>query len=220
MEVVFEQKLSPAEKAEVPLDEGVEKKDKLEKLSIPELVAALTDAAVYEDESIHINKEAVRTAMLAFDIDSKEWKRYEFWDDKKKYTRNLIATDNQTFALILLCWTPGKWSPIHAHAGSECFMRCLSGSIREVKYSMPKSEEEELQKCGESDLNRGDLCFINDSMALHTVGNPHEERAVSLHCYMPPYEACKVYLEGTGKGVSCCSTFYSEHGVRIEAEEA
>src|SRR5205823_2935085 len=74
--------------------------------------------------------------MCAYDVSANEWKRYELWDETKKYTRNLIATDDATFTLMLLCWNPQLGSPVHNHAGSECFMRVVEGAVEEVQYDM------------------------------------------------------------------------------------
>ena len=42
------------------------------------------------------------------------------FDASKNYTRNLIATDDETFTLMLLCWNADKESPIHDHV-SVCY---------------------------------------------------------------------------------------------------
>ena len=44
-----------------------------------------------------------------------EWEPYAFWDADKLYTRNLVSTDGESYTLLLLCWNPGKESPIHDH---------------------------------------------------------------------------------------------------------
>ncbi len=43
------------------------------------------------------------------------WRKYALFEPMKNYTRNLIATDDETYTLLLLCWNPGKESPIHDH---------------------------------------------------------------------------------------------------------
>jgi len=58
---------------------------------------------------------------------------------QKKYTRNLIATDERNFALMLLCWNPQRGSPIHSHAGSECLLRVLRGQLLESSYTFPST---------------------------------------------------------------------------------
>ncbi|KAL7535306.1 hypothetical protein ACHAXR_008454 [Thalassiosira sp. AJA248-18] len=54
----------------------------------------------------------------------------------KNYTRNLIATDNETFTLLLLCWNPGKCSPIHDHPCDGCWLRVCQGQIQETRYEI------------------------------------------------------------------------------------
>jgi hypothetical protein len=53
--------------------------------------------------------------------------------------RNLIATDNETFTLMLLCWTPGKESPIHDHPCEGCWMRVVQGCVREVQVRLRRA---------------------------------------------------------------------------------
>ena len=63
------------------------------------------------------------------------WERYAFFDDKKNYTRNLVATDGKTFTLVLLCWSPGRESPIHDHPCDGCWLQILEGAIVESRYT-------------------------------------------------------------------------------------
>jgi Cysteine dioxygenase type I len=55
------------------------------------------------------------------------------------YTRNLIATDGVSFSLLLLCWNPNCYSPIHNHPGDGCWMRVVSGAIHEARYTAASS---------------------------------------------------------------------------------
>ncbi len=49
------------------------------------------------------------------DLGLGEWRKYAHFDPSRNYTRNLVATDDETFTLLLLCWNPGRESPIHDH---------------------------------------------------------------------------------------------------------
>lgn len=153
--------------------------------------------------------------MMSYDASGNEWKRYEFWDDKKKYTRNLIAQEDGCFALMLLCWNPRTISPIHNHAGSECFLSILTGQIVERQYVVKGGEGDsgaaptfdpskavcsnippsELTQTHEETYSAGSCTFMNDSLGVHSVENPFDERAVSLHCYIPGYSECTSYWE-------------------------
>eukprot|EP00808_Paulinella_micropora_P024424 g36708.t1 len=156
------------------------------------------------DGKMAVDKDRIRRAMQDWDHTSLEWKRYEFWDENKLYTRNLIATDNSTFTLMLLCWNPGKQSPIHAHAGSECFFRCVQGSVRETRFKLSAkeaaNEDDQLPVASQLDTVEGQVAHIHDSQGLvHRVANVTTKGAVTLHCYMPPIDLCKIFPEGTAK---------------------
>ena len=166
----------------------------------------------------------VKALMEAYDASLGEWKRYQFWDETKHYTRNLIATDHENFTLMLLCWTKGKGSPVHSHAGSECWLRVVQGHAREVKYAWPEEEEEEapLEVTFDEIHPAGEVTFIDDSIGLHKVesaqkGDDDEDRFVSLHLYAPPYEQCLCFGDGdTCKPTVGRAKYHTEYGVKVE----
>ena len=59
--------------------------------------------------------DPVNVLFRRLDLSLGEWKKYALFDPMKNYTRNLIATDDETYTLLLLCWNPSKESPIHDH---------------------------------------------------------------------------------------------------------
>jgi len=217
----------------------IEGKGKGKLLNLYELIVSLTQELNNEK-----NIDRIRSYMQSYDADLGEWKRYRFFDSEKKYTRNLIATDHKTFALILLCWNPNKGSPIHSHSGSECVMRIVEGTLRETQYSWP--EECLQQHHQEHNLHQHNLhqhnqmshrsrqnatqlqvtlsvdhyppycAHINDSVGLHKVENVSDDPSVSLHCYMPPYQTCLIFPEETNLASTCHATFYSEDGKIIK----
>jgi len=188
-------------------------------LSLQELVVSIADALsnpTYDAKNPdHITK--VQKLMESYDTSLNEFKRFEFWDEEKNYTRNLIASD-PNFSLMLLCWNPRKSSPIHAHAESNCWMRIVSGTCLETRYAWPKNEEEPLHQIAQTPLQAGSVAFISDDIGLHKVENAHENvGAISLHLYSPPFDSCKVFRDPScGKGVISFSTFYSEYGSKVE----
>lgn len=146
------------------------------------------------------NLDNLYNIMMSYDYTLNEWKKFQYWDEKKKYTRNLIATDDETFTLMLLCWNPTRCSPIHSHAGSECFMRCVSGQVKEIQYVIKEGSQSseapdatDLEKVKAEVYNAGQCAFINDSLGLHKVENPFDTPAVTLHCYIPPYFSCQSF---------------------------
>jgi cysteine dioxygenase len=137
----------------------------------------------------------------------KDWQDFAFFDKDRSYTRNLIATDYETYTLLLLCWNPGQESPIHDHPCDGCWMQVLEGDVRECRY------DEELHCISDATSHEGELGYITDSMGYHKVGNPTNEPSVTLHMYAPPIQTCRVWnAEAPQKCKSATSSHYSEYG--------
>ena len=58
----------------------------------------------------------------------------------------------------------------------------------------------------------GSVLFINDGIGLHKIDNPFDAPAVTLHCYIPPYDSCRCYEEDTGSTHTSFVSFHSEQG--------
>jgi len=96
----------------------------------PALVAALVAG----------DGDAVASRLAGDDMVSPDALRpYIFFDGQKPYTRNVV-TVNEHYALIAMCWSPGRSSPVHDHAGSGCWLRVISGGLTESLYSGPSGE--------------------------------------------------------------------------------
>ena len=119
-------------------------------------------------------------------ITKKQIQPFCFIDTDKNYTRNLIATDDETFTLLLLCWNPGKYSPIHDHPCNGCWMRVCQGCVNEVQYRDDYSVNEgdcekgtastaELQsthsfvRTTDTVFHEGQQTFIHDNIGYHKV---------------------------------------------------
>ena len=230
---------SPASPTSILLPTPLFTRKSLPPLSLMELVHRLTS----ELAAPHLDLDAVHSLMAAYDTSLNEWQRYAFWDESKRYTRNLIATDYTSFTLMLLCWNAQQGSPVHDHASSECFMRVVEGSVMETQYdridsptvgaatpsdsitsatspissslSSSSSALSPLQLRRQHTVSAGGVLFINDSIGLHKIDNPFTSRAVTLHCYIPPYESCRCYNETDGGAKESYVQFYSENGERV-----
>ena len=99
---------SPSSSPSVLLPSPLFTRKSLPPLSLMELVHRLTS----ELAAPHLDLDAVHSLMAAYDTSLNEWQRFAFWDESKRYTRNLIATDYSTFTLMLLCWNAQQGSPV------------------------------------------------------------------------------------------------------------
>jgi len=124
---------------------------------------------------------------------------------------------------MLLCWTPGKESPIHDHPCDGCWMIVCQGSVVETRYIQDKTNNT-LTETQKMQGNVGDVIYIDDSIALHKVGNmSSNELASTLHLYSPPYQKCKIWLNNDSpvdKPLEPIVTYHSEFGELVNYEES
>jgi len=184
------------------------------KLNFQDLLVGLSE----EFASDHVNIEAVEAMMANYESDPRDWRQFAKFD-RYRYTRNLVADGGGRYNLMLLCWNESQGSSVHDHADAHCFMKVLSGSLREVRFAWPKEsaglEEGNLEQTGVTSLKTNEVCYMNDSLGLHRVENEsHSNVAVSLHLYCPPFAQCSTFDEKTGKRNIAKVTFWSKFGER------
>jgi len=148
-----------------------------------------------------------------------DWRRFALFDPDV-YTRNLIAR-NEHFEMILLCWNVGQQSPIHNHAGQNCWMSVLEGDIEEILFSLPADGRPGPPKEIRSRIHvPGRVGFINDEIALHRVRPVAGRRGISLHLYSKPIEECNVYDEASGCIVRSRLVYHSVEGVATRSADS
>jgi predicted metal-dependent enzyme (double-stranded beta helix superfamily) len=145
------------------------------------------------------------------------WNRYAHSDPTKNYSRNLIASDNETFTLLMLVWNPGKASPIHDHPCDGCWVRVCEGKIQEARYEID-AETDKLEMISDAVIEDSAPTFMNNYIGYHKVGNPSDTQpAVTLHLYCPPVQKCTIWLDPTdaSRPSTAIMCNYTEYGVRI-----
>lgn len=138
-----------------------------------------------------------------------DWERFAFFSDEH-YTRNLVHSDD-LFELMVVCWSPGQESPIHNHAGSNCWMGVLDGDVEEVHFDLPRDGAPPVQRHART-YRRGQVAFIRDEIALHLVRSAAPAPAASLHLYSRPIQACQLYCPETGRVEDREMCFYTVRG--------
>jgi len=181
--------------------------DVQEELNITQFLDRLNEHMETPDNGYEDSKN-VESLMHNLKYVPAEWEKYAIFY-KEHYTRNLVATKDFTYDLILLCWQAGQKSAVHDHRESGCWMRLLTGQLTEMRWRVAESKdenvcgendfglkEEHLEKISERTYKAGDVFYINNSLGLHSVYNVSmEEPAISLHLYSPPIMDCEVWLE-------------------------
>lgn len=167
-------------------------------------------------EHDRVNVDYVKALLSAYKSHPKDWKKFANFDPHR-YTRNLIDTGNGKFNLMALCWGEGHGSSIHDHANAHCFVKILDGNLQESMFAWPTESEgqSEMMKTDVNVYGKDGVTYINDSMGLHRMENPsHTDSCVSMHLYVPPFQACKTFDERTGHEHTVKVTFYSKYGER------
>jgi cysteine dioxygenase len=137
-----------------------------------------------------------------------DWRRHVLFDGGT-YTRNLVAR-NDEFELLVLCWSVGQQSPIHNHAGQQCWMAVLDGELEEIQYAMPSPTEAKPPIAGRTiRLGTGKVAYIDDEIALHRVRPVPGTSGVTLHLYSKPIDVCQLYDEVTGEIVARRLAYHS-----------
>jgi len=131
-------------------------------------------------------------------LNPREWKQHAIFR-RGRYTRNIVGYAPGQYIALLLCWERGQQSPIHDHSGAHCFVKMLTGKLKEEQFSWaPGRQAADPIVVDEAILDAGveanSVAFAHDDKGLHRVSNPDgEEVAVSLHIYSPPFEDCLVF---------------------------
>ncbi|MCB9283567.1 MAG: cysteine dioxygenase family protein [Lewinellaceae bacterium] len=92
-----------------------------------------------------------------------------------------ILVKNALLKVVLIHWKPGQFIDVHGHPKGGCVFKILQGSLEEKRYNSDDSR----QLLGISTLHSGSMAYIDDTMAHHSVGNPFDVPAISLHAYTP-----------------------------------
>lgn len=192
-----------------------------ENLTLEEFVIALPDTIRNQEKNKilndnHDDEDLIGDLFQRLALDKDEYERFSHFDTSRKYTRNLISTDAQTYTLLLLCWNPNCSSPIHDHPCNGCWMRVCEGTVAEARYvENTATDKLELSRYEKFEEGGNDVAFIADSLGYHKVENPSRDvPAVTMHLYSPPFEACKVWMNGCKASKPILSTvcYFSEYG--------
>jgi len=103
-----------------------------------------------------------------------EWKFLAKEPQKKK-----VLVDNRFLKVIIFHWAPGDETEIHGHPKGSCLIKVLKGKVQELRYN-PNDQKFLTEKI----YGPQESGYIDDSLALHSVKNPFNKPAVTLHAYL------------------------------------
>jgi len=151
----------------------------------------------------------VAKLLESFSSSDRDWSNYGLFGEGP-YTRNLVHL-TEHYELIVICWNEGAASPIHDHSGQRCWMGGLQGEIQETHFDLPAAGCAPVARSTRI-LNRGQVAFITDEIALHEIRAAGGKPAASLHLYAHPIKTCKLYDPETGGVEERRLGYYSVQG--------
>jgi len=152
-------------------------------VTIEQLIENLNDADPYEQAGI----------LKQVEIPKAEFESYTSWQTDD-YTRNCVHR-NDDYELILLCWEIGAKTPIHDHAGEDCWVYQVSGTVKELRYI--QNNLGKMEESNSAELTEQKLTYMHDRMGFHSIENISDERAMTLHIYASPISQCNVFNENS-----------------------
>jgi cysteine dioxygenase len=130
-------------------------------------------------------------------VDERTLEPYLSWAPDR-YTRNLV-TREEAFELIAICWERGARSSIHDHADSDCAFVLQRGAItcENFRVAWPDAAQRgacDLRHTSTRTLRQGEIDMRSGHLSVHRVGSC-DGRAITLHVYAKPIDACLAYAE-------------------------
>lgn len=118
--------------------------------------------------------------------------------DPQRYARQRLYRD-QDFEVLLLCWEPGQYTPIHEHGGQHGWVTVVNGRLRLQEFlpeGCPAPDLPVRLRAGAVDEAGPGESRVETVTpeAVHRVGSPHG-RAMSLHVYARPLDWFLAYDE-------------------------
>jgi cysteine dioxygenase len=153
--------------------------------TIEKLIEVLDSSSKEERSEIisHINLKAEDL------IDYATWKEGD-------YTRNCLARSAK-YEIILLCWDKKSVTPIHGHGGQDCWVYQVDGEVLEMRFQ--RNDEEDLTLTEKLSLEEGSVSYMTDEMGFHLIKNKSKQKAMTLHVYAGPIDACEIYCNEENK---------------------
>jgi len=116
--------------------------------------------------------------------------------------RRLFLDPAGRYSVVVMVWGPGQGTPLHDHAGHWCVECVYAGKIRVTSYDLQRQEGERafFERRDVVEAGVGAAGALIPPFQYHTIENPSEETAVTLHVYRGEITWCHAFepLDDTG----------------------
>jgi 3-mercaptopropionate dioxygenase len=118
------------------------------------------------------------------------------------YARRLVHKDpRERYSLLAMVWDQGQGTALHDHAGQWCVECVYRGRIRVVSYDLQGPEDAPLVRFEQKDTifaGVGEAGALIPPFDYHTIDNPHQTPAVTLHVYGGEMTWCHAFVPVEG----------------------
>ena len=157
---------------------------------------ALIDAAV-EKDSVTDTVETIKSELCRLirsgqiDLPPELTRRVE-----GHYARRLVHRDDaRGYSIVAMTWGPGQRTPIHDHSGMWCVEGVWGGSIDVQQYELTESGDRgyRFEPRNSYEAGVGSAGCLIPPYEYHSISNPCDRTAISLHIYGGEMACCNVF---------------------------
>jgi len=116
--------------------------------------------------------------------------------------RRLFLDPAGRFSVVVMVWDPGQQTPLHDHAGHWCVECVYAGKIRVTSFDLEREEPERalFRRREAVDAGVGTAGALIPPFQYHTIENPFDQKAVTIHVYKEEITWCHAFepLDATG----------------------
>lgn len=116
-----------------------------------------------------------------------------------KYARHLVYhSPDCGCCVVAMVWGPGQGTPVHDHAGTWCVEGCVRGRLRITNYRLDEelaNDRVRMTRQESIDVCPGAVGSLIPPFEHHTIENPFDEPAITLHVYGKELDVCTRFLE-------------------------
>ena len=112
------------------------------------------------------------------------------------YARRCLFKDPEgRFSVVAMVWAAGQGTPLHDHAGSWCVECVYQGRIRVTSYDLTQEEQDRVsfREIETIEAGVGGAGALIPPFEYHTLSNPFEETAVTVHVYRGELTWCHAF---------------------------
>ena len=119
------------------------------------------------------------------------------------YARRCLFKDpGGRFTVVVMVWAPGQGTPLHDHAGNWCVECVYQGRIRVTSYDLAHEDQAhaQFQEVETIEAGVGGAGALIPPFEYHTLTNPFDETAVTVHVYQGELTWCHTFhpIDETG----------------------